>query len=864
MKKFIFWLLLLSLTGVTNAGYISNNISVKNTASESYLDSIDTSWNGTNFYLKLNVIPDSSEPNNDFEVSISGLPEWLIFNGYNIESDSCTTNIKDITSSNDSFKYTFTPNGWTVCTAIMRAEFTTDSVVDWTYEIRHLVKDLNTNDITTSDNSIEMISTSGLRIIKAVSQDDDNDGYIDWYDLTFNKDIWSNTLDVDNVEITTDANDATGLSFTKLTWTTWNLDFDDWVFNSWELPSIEVTLAHNTYEASKYVSWVLEDWAEAQILTVNWSAYVPWATTTIWDWNSIVRLIYSESLKPDEIDNTATIKLGSTIIWSNVSANVDYDTFTFAPFTTLTDWKTYTAYIWDNVVDIAWNEVWEDSPLFYIPKLDSGSWGWSSGWWSSWGSSGWGWWWGGWGWWGWSSKDYEEERYLTNKTTSSDTFANWRNRIYWMIDFSPTAPNITWSESYIELRSNTSAKSVLTIPKWTKIQLKNGWDNILTAAYWLDLSDLEDLNIDWANFPAKRTGWVMKIWTESSVTFDNDINFIVKPSKISTSSMYYVYNAKSLNGPWKRVTETPIKPSADKTLTFDYNEFGYFVFVKDLYFPKNVITPQNIKDKLKADLKISKIEQIALAIYNKVWFDDIAYYTSFDSDLNTEYTAYAKSLHAMFVALEKFVQTKDNKYKQDFLTNYASIKPSFDKYKNVKERYVTFTWWVAKPNNEAYAKAFTGIEKVIITKLRELRDTNSISLVEYNKALNAYNEFVLQVVVLKLYKHEEARSIARKALFEFYPTYKKEVIVIVVPKVTYGDIYTFTRNLNEWDIWDDVRNLQKILTKEGYFTYNTTWYFGPVTRTALVKFSKERLWVDTNWSFNSVLRAKIEELEYKE
>lgn len=851
MKKFILWILILSFASVTNAAYLANNITVKLTSSVSYTDEITVQDTGTEFDLKFNVIP-NDEPTRNFELIVSSLPAGLTYKSSNIESDSCSPNISGFQTTNSLVKYTFNPNG-TPCTAVVKVTFETNGLSVWSHNINYIIKDSLDDSIQTSTNSVKINVESDIVITKATTIDTDTDWYIDAFDLTFNQSITWKNLASNQVEIEIDnSRSQTTTSFSETTSTTWRLSFTDWMFTSWELPSIEILNTTNGYIAKKYGAWVIQDGAAPQVTKINWVAYTG-QTPTVTNGSSSVSLTFSEPINPEWFNTDASIRLGTTNVWSSESISSSKTLVTFSPSSTLWQNSTYNVFVGDNTKDIAGNVFTKTSYNFYVPSSDTGG---SSG------GGGWGWWWGGWGWW--SSKDYEEYKFLSKISTDSSNLTTWTNKVFWSIDMTSTSPVITSSDNNIEFKANKYAKSLVFIPENTSISSS---DKSLTWPYSIeDYSELWEFDLNGKIIPASKTGWVMLFGNKSWATFSNDLEFKMKAAKISSTSRYIVFNSNSLNWPWTQINSEWIKWDADKAINFEYNKGWYFIFVKDIYFgwSSNNITSSNIEEKL-AGLTNSKVKKISTIFYNKVWFDEIEYFINIDPELRNEYNSNATNLYAMFKALDDYMRTKDSKYKTAFMNAYKEVKPSLEQYKNIESRYITIQNGVAKPLDQNLAKAFVKIEKVVVGKFKDLKENENISDTAYQKAINWYNDFVLHFSLYKLYKSNEAKAKAKEALKSFYNIYKMKVVKkVIVPQITtYGDVYTFNRNLNFGDIWDDVRDLQKILTAEWYFNYNTTGYFWNVTRNALINFSINELWVDTGWSFNSVIRKLISEREYK-
>lgn len=54
----------------------------------------------------------------------------------------------------------------------------------------------------------------------------------------------------------------------------------------------------------------------------------------------------------------------------------------------------------------------------------------------------------------------------------------------------------------------------------------------------------------------------------------------------------------------------------------------------------------------------------------------------------------------------------------------------------------------------------------------------------------------------------------------------------------------FTKNIYQGEYSDEVRKLQKVLTKLGFFSYEITGYYGSITKQAVYKFQQKYVAID--------------------
>jgi hypothetical protein len=132
---------------------------------------------------------------------------------------------------------------------------------------------------------------------------------------------------------------------------------------------------------------------------------------------------------------------------------------------------------------------------------------------------------------------------------------------------------------------------------------------------------------------------------------------------------------------------------------------------------------------------------------------------------------------------------------------------------------------IYRVKEEAYKKAFSSLENQFVGKLRRLRNNENIEEAEYQTALSAYNDLVLNFAIFKQFdKLPEALNRAMKAVETLNKTYTKKVVIkapiIEEPQILYvKDVYTVTKTLKLGDYNDEVRNLQAIMRMYGYFDY---------------------------------------------
>ena len=873
----------------TNADFISNSISIKRLDNVSYWDDITVSGNWDTFNLRMNIIPNSWEANNDFKVIVNWLPNNITASWYTINSDTCTTNIKDISHQNNTFTYTYTPNGTTPCNAIVTANYITNNTSGWDYNIAYTLQNLNDDTLRISNNSVNLEVNNLIRIIKAQSIDSDIDGYIDGYNITLNQDIWSNIINTSNVIISDNDNTATNLAFTKLTDTTAIIRFDDNIFHSWNTPNINITSVHNNYDADIYTLWVLEDAAAPYLSTINWNVYNG-SNITITTIPSSLEFNFLEPIRETDISWVTVLRSGSNIVWTH-ALNVAKNTLIFTPNTAFSQWN-YSVVFNNKIIDIAWNTMWLSSVTMTL-WTPSSWWGWG------------GWWWGGgWGWWI-SDTNYELEKYLTKIHTKISRLKSWLNQLVGTLNLDEE--NIltsTWET--IELQVNIKSASAVKIYENTHlINYTNEQDNTFYPAIQMDEDDIiswDFIIINDQEIIPWEVAWVYKFNPElgSNISLSHPVQLELLLKRTSTFYPVHVYYLNDLDKGWERLDDIDyIMDSENKTIKVTTHRFGYYIIIQNRYLEENApkiselnntelaqdnisntgLSFTNLEEKLNDTLQITAIENLAHKFYlkfvpNMTYFD---YFVSFDTDIAKQYNAYAQAHYNMFLALEKYVLTKDTSEKTKVIQNLKIVAQAFNSEKDLKTKYITVINNYFVPNNSLIKTATTWLRNKVEKKLNNLNSTNSITQEEYNIAKNSYNEFILHLTIFFDYnKLEEARIQALKQARIFIPVYNKKIIIQsseaqvnqeintpivekpVIPIVdntptetnqrVYGDVYYFDYELRLGNYNDDVQHLQKILKKEWYFDYATTSYYWEITAKAVADFAKQKLGLDVTWN----------------
>ena len=83
---------------------------------------------------------------------------------------------------------------------------------------------------------------------------------------------------------------------------------------------------------------------------------------------------------------------------------------------------------------------------------------------------------------------------------------------------------------------------------------------------------------------------------------------------------------------------------------------------------------------------------------------------------------------------------------------------------------------------------------------------------------------------------------------------------MLIPQSQSSIAYNFTRDLTIGSKGEDVKNLQEFLKERGFFNQQTTEYFGPITKEALINFQKKSNISPTSGYFGPKTRTYINSL----
>ena len=290
---------------------------------------------------------------------------------------------------------------------------------------------------------------------------------------------------------------------------------------------------------------------------------------------------------------------------------------------------------------------------------------------------------------------------------------------------------------------------------------------------------------------------------------------------------------------------------------------------------------------INANTKSNAAKKIANTYASRLSISDLDYYLIFDRELFEEYHL-AMNAYVVYVTRQDAWNRGDRSdlIKNDIADSLAILKQQVTLMKNRDLRYVNrvlrnsqdlYVYRAKTSEKSDYSKALRQ-ENKIISKLYRLWTTNTISPEEYQKALRSYNSYILHLNISQQYpNYSQAKERANLAYAEWMNTYKKRVKFTPKTSVstsdttsqksekTIGDYYTFTKTLKVGDSNEEVVKLQEILKRYGYFEgLAPTGYFGSITKSSLMKFSKEVLGIkNPSGILDDVTRDKLLKVTWK-
>lgn len=208
------------------------------------------------------------------------------------------------------------------------------------------------------------------------------------------------------------------------------------------------------------------------------------------------------------------------------------------------------------------------------------------------------------------------------------------------------------------------------------------------------------------------------------------------------------------------------------------------------------------------------------------------------------FSKYSYSLEQFMINILKFKETLDKSFKtkakenlNDFVKYWAELKEIF--YWYIDKDYLV----IYKPADSNFRIVFDKIESRLIWKIQKLRNSNQISVDEYKQFVSAYNDFVLSVLVYKFEWYKKSLTVAKLKLDYILSVYN---IKLIIPSEEIVVNEKYSRTINVWDSWDDVRMLQFHLVEKWYYDPNISkdWYFSDKVLQLSKKYLKIEYWIN--------------------
>lgn len=645
MKKYLLLLIFVLSIWIFALSLANTDFLVKKTASwdETYTNNLQEITINNSLTFEISAIWWATSK--DFQIN---LPEGFVYNNYSI-SWNCTTNIT--INSNNYFRYNFS---WANnCISILNFSYT--PTIAWNYSISILENQ------STLIKTIFVWVTNNNTITKAYSLDQNNNWFIDWYELYFANNItnssafwnltvwWQNTI--------------------SYSWnnSSWVINFADNIFNSWELPQIlsTTTIFWNILMLSNN-SVSEEDLSKPILSKINNNSVIWTNTWYISTWSIVFD--FSEKLHPIsqsyfEIKNwNANVNWSFTLSWEKITFlpssafsvwNYDFNVLNWAKDYSdnlVGSWKIKTLVLTWNVVwncswlpsNASWNSVssivrywdwnsWSPASLVWTYNTTTSNtecrficntwytWNWSNcsspgSWSSSWGGwGGWGW---GWGWWwGFATTCIDSELECTLYNGSYIWLRKWWVSCDWWNLWKICSIPQTWSWT---TNNETST--------WTQNNTSNSW-SIDTSWWWTNSDELNLENIK--NYLLNNVNkWLFKMVNQlySMINYEY-IKFFVL-TEINTKNNYenllINYRDLFLNINSYILTKDKNLLIKAKDNYINFNKYHNLTKnLEDKYITKIsknwVIIYQTKIEKMK--LVLSKVEKIIVWKYQKLLLD---------------------------------------------------------------------------------------------------------------------------------------------------------------------------------------------------------------------------------------------------
>lgn len=336
MKKYIFWFFLIICLFQLNVVSAQTDFVVKKTSSwdETYTNELKEVSVWTSLTFEVSAFWWASSK--DFQISF---PSGFIYNSHSI-SGNCTSNVT--TSTNNFFRYNF--SGSNNCISWLTFSYTVNNAGSY---------NINILEWSTNVSNVKIDVVWNNTILKAYSVDQNNNGFLDGYEIYFAQPI-TQTWNFSNIKVGWQ-------SVTNYVWNTLSgvITFADNIFTTWELPQIISTgTSFGNIWTLTNTSIIEEDKAHPILSKINNVSVINTNTGYISSGNIIFN--FSEKLNPSKKD--FILKKWTDNISGNY--NLNDEELSFVPDNSLSVWN-YQFTIWSNAEDFSQNKIisWNQKTL---------------------------------------------------------------------------------------------------------------------------------------------------------------------------------------------------------------------------------------------------------------------------------------------------------------------------------------------------------------------------------------------------------------------------------------------------------------------------------------------------------------------
>lgn len=263
MKRFFLpflpFLATLAFPSADAASYAVKNLDL-NGGGASFARDLTVSSSGSDLYVRTFVTPLSGFERRH-KVTLSGMPSGVSAISYSTANSDCSS-FSNVSITSGGFSYEFPGN----CDGVVAARYRTAGIADGTYTLSAIVTDCGVNgvcgdgdDSSSSTNTATVTVSSKAVLVRAVTLDLDGDGFLDAYDLYWNR-IPALPLAAGQIRARVDSRFASSVSYSAGSGARGTISFGDGFFSSGEIPRIEIDGDAN-YQSGSYYIGVSEDGA---------------------------------------------------------------------------------------------------------------------------------------------------------------------------------------------------------------------------------------------------------------------------------------------------------------------------------------------------------------------------------------------------------------------------------------------------------------------------------------------------------------------------------------------------------------------------------------------------------------------------